>query len=163
MRGLAILVVLGGCGDVDLSGVYRVDRHVASAPCGTDAPVTTGPAYVRFLTSDFIGTEFFTYEECSDAAATDCTSTGGLLGGFYEPIDDGWLGVTTYASNSGRNCSLGYDAQTALLSGAALVIARRTHEEQLDLPETQCTPDEAEARGDTMPCVAHERIEATRL
>ena len=31
------------------------------------------------------------------------------------------------------------------------------------LPEAQCEPEEAERRGDAMPCEEHSRVDATRL
>lgn len=162
---IAIAFALGvGCtDDVDLTGIYRVDVEVASRPCGVDAPVTTGASYVKLTKSELFGAEFFAYEGCTDAAGLDCSSIGGVFGGFYEPIDDGWMGRTSYASNSGLNCSLGITETTAILNGDQLVIDGSTHEDRIEITEDKCTPEEAELRGDAMPCTEHERVEATRL
>ena len=43
---------------------------------------------------------------------------------------------------------------------AAVNFAR---ESGLDLPQSQCTPAEAEARAADLPCFAHSRLDATRL
>lgn len=161
--GLAVMLA-GGCGsDVDLTGVYRVDTSVASRPCGADAPVTTGEPYVKFSKGELFGTEYFAYDSCTDEAGTDCSSVGGLLSGFFEPIEGGWRGFSSYSSNSGLNCSLGISDTTAILIGKLIVIDGSRYEERLELTEDQCTPEEAEKRGDAMPCIEHERIEATRL
>ena len=164
MRCLLLVCLLAACDDdVDLTGVYRVDEHVASSPCGADEPVTGGPAYLKFRKDAFFGGEIFVYDECTDAAATDCQSAGGLFDGFIEPIDDGWRNFVSYSSNSGLNCSLGINDATAILSGTKLVIDSNEYREALELPEAQCTAEEAEKRGTDMPCEMHERITATTL
>ena len=160
--GLAAL--LAGCGsDVDLTGVYQVDTSVASRPCGADAPVTNGSPFVKFSKGELFGTEYFAYDQCTDEAGTDCSSVGGLLSGFFEPVEGGWRGFSSYSSNSGLNCTLGTSDTTAILVGALIVIDGSRYEERLEISEDQCTPDEAEKRGDAMPCIEHERIEAIRL
>jgi len=167
MRPLHVTVILalgGGCGgDVDLSGIYRVDVSVASRPCGADAPVTSAPSFVKLTKANLFGTDYFAYDGCTDEAGTDCTSIGGLFGGFFEPIDGGWRGFASYASNSGLNCTLGISDTTAILDGTRLVIDGSTYEDRVELLEEQCTPEEAEKRGEAMPCTEHERVEATRL
>jgi len=166
MRPLHVLGILSlvGCGgDVDLTGIYRVDVAVAARPCGTDQPDGTAPAFVKLSKADLFGTEYFAYDGCSDAEGLDCSSISGLFGGFFEPIDDGWLGFSSYSSGSGINCSLGITSTTAILNGSFLVIDGSTHEDRVELTEDKCTPDEAEKRGEEMPCTLHERIEATRL
>lgn len=161
---IRIVALLAGCNDdVDLSGVYRVDVSVASRPCGTDAPVTSGSPYVQLTKGDLFGTEYFAYSGCEDEAGTNCASIGGLFGGFFEPIDDGWMGRSSFASNSGLNCSLGISETTAILHGDRLVIDGSTYQDRIEITENQCTPQEAEKRGDQMPCTDHDRVEATRL
>ena len=166
MRPLHVTVILalgGGCGgDVDLSGIYRVEVAVASRPCGADAPVTSGPSFVKLTKANLFGTDYFAYDGCTDEAGTDCASIGGLFGGFFEPIDGGWRSFSSYASNSGLNCTLGISDTTAILDGTRLVVDGSTYEDRVELPEEQCTPEEAERRGDAMPCTKHERVEATR-
>ncbi len=163
LRVLAIVSVVGCGSDVDLTGTYRVDVAVKARPCGTDQPDGTAPAFVKLTKAELFGTEFFSYDGCSDEAGQDCSSINGLFGGFFEPIDDGWLGFSSYASNSGLNCSLGITSTTAVLQGSSLVIDGSTYGELVELTEDKCTPQEAEKRGEDMPCTEHERIDATRL
>jgi hypothetical protein len=98
-----------------------------------------------------------------DEAGTDCGSGGGLFSGFFEPIDDGWRGVVTSSSGSGGRCSLSYFEQTAILKSTMLTIDASRFSDTVDLPEDKCEPEEAEKRGDEMPCAEHEHFEATQL
>ncbi|HWO20187.1 MAG TPA: hypothetical protein VNO30_15480 [Kofleriaceae bacterium] len=159
----AVAAAAAACGgDVDLTGVYRVDRAVASMPCGEDQPVVNPPAFLKFTKGDFLGIPFFSYDECTDAAATDCVSGGG--GGYFEPFDDGWSGFVSSSSGFDGKCSLRIDDQKATLRGDVIDIEAHVYsEEDVALPSERCQPEEAEARGDTMPCVSHEQILATRV
>ena len=161
---LLLALALAGCGsdNVDLSGVYQVTADVASAPCGADQPVPSTPAYIEFQSSEFFGATIYSFETCSDAAGTMCDDSGGVFGGFSEPIDNGWRGVESYDSVSGTLCTLGYNERTAILKGSMLVIEASQYSDSPMLDETHCTTDEAEKRGTTMPCEMHERIEATK-
>ncbi len=161
----AFLALGVGCSDdVDLTGIYHVDRAVGSEPCGTDTTIEFAP-FVRFSQMEFLGQDFFAYEGCADESATECSSIGGLTGGFFEPIDDGWLGRSSFSSGGGDLiCLLGTSRQTAILDGSTLVIESIDHQEEVPgLTAEQCSPDEAEQRGDAMPCVSHSIVEATRL
>ena len=165
-RALAFLVLAacgGGSGGIDLTGMYRVDVAIGSKPCGTDQPLTTIAPFLKFAKDEFLGQDFFKYDGCQDAAGTDCGSTGGLFSGFFEPIDDGWKGVVTSSSGAGGSCSLSYFEQTAVLKNMILVIDGSQFEDTVQLPDAQCEPEEAEKRNKDMPCVEHERIEATPL
>jgi hypothetical protein len=168
MRGalLAMAAAAAACGggDVDLTGVYRVDRAVASSPCGEDQPVADPPAYLEFSRGDLFGNAFYSYVECTDAAATDCVSVGGVFEGFFEPRDDGWGGFASSASGSDAACQLRIDDRSATLREDVLVIEEHVYrEDDVALPPGGCLPDEAEVRGEAMPCVAHSRIVATRI
>src|SRR5688500_11357347 len=93
MRWLVSLAAVAGCADdVDLAGMYRVDHDTASAPCGLDEAVTGGPAFLHFHEEEVYGQRYFTYDECRDAEAVDCPISAGLVGGFFEPVDRGWMG-----------------------------------------------------------------------
>ena len=164
MRAIALLLLVG-CGgdDVDLTGMYRVDAAMGSMPCGTDMPLPGVSPFLKFAKDEFLGQTYFKYDGCMDEAGTDCSATGGLFSGFFEPIDDGWRGVVTSSSGSGGRCSLSYFEQTAILKRDVLVIDGSAFRDTVDLPEAQCEPEEAERRGKDMPCVEHEKIEATRL
>lgn len=147
--------------DVDLEGVYRVESSVASEPCGSDLPEADPPAFLKFTRGELLGRAFYSYAECTDAAATDCASSGGLLEGLFEPRDDGWSGTASFASGIDGNCSLGLDERSATLAGATITV--ESHAYRQEGVDVRCDPAEAEARGRAMPCVAHEQIIATRL
>ena len=157
------LVSAAGCGsdDVDLTGVYRVDADVGSMPCGADQPVMTPPPYLKFEQQEIFGTKYFAMLECSDEAATNC-SGGGLFGdSFAEPIDGGWRGVVSSASGT-TSCYYSFLEQTAKVDGMKLVVESNEYSE-MTADATNCTAEEAEKRGKTMPCTTHERIDATKL
>lgn len=160
-----LLVLLVGCSgdDVDLTGMYRVDSAVGSMPCGTDMPLAGVPPFLKFSRGEFLGQTYFKYDGCMDEAGTDCSASGGLDSGFFEPIDDGWRGVVTSSMGGGGSCSLSYSRNTAILKNDLLVIESKTHRDTADLANDKCVPEEAERRGDDMPCVEHERIDATQL
>lgn len=164
--GLALAVLGAACGsdEIDLSGVYRVDSAVGSAPCGADEPISYAP-FVKFQKDDFFGATLFTYEGCTDESGTSCQSMGGLFGGFAEPIDDGWRGVLSSSSGGGPlDCALGFTQQTAILKGSALTIEVSSHfDTVMGLSEEQCSPEEAESRGTELPCEEHELVLATKL
>ena len=164
MKRILLVLVMAACSsDTDLGGTYMVTADVSSSPCGTDAPVTPSPAYLSFTKSDAFGATIWSYEICSDAAATSCDSNSGIFGGFSEPSDNGWKGVETGDSFSGTECYLFYSHRTAILTGKMLVIDSNDYTDMPALDEAHCTTDEAEKRGATMPCMMHERIEATKL
>jgi hypothetical protein len=157
-------VLLAACSSQrDLGGVYMVTADVSSSPCGTDAPVASQPAYLHFVQMDFFGSKIWTYEICSDAAASTCDSGTGLFGGFSEPIDNGWKGIESSDSFSDPNCYLGYSERTAVLRGKMLVVEASDYSDMPALDMAHCTTNEAEKRGTMMPCMMHERIEATKL
>ena len=165
MRAALLLVIAacGGGGSTDLTGMYRVDVAIGSAPCGVDGPLAMAPAFVKFAKDEFLGQSYFKYDGCTDEAGTDCGSTGGLFTGFFEPISNGWKGVVTSSSGSGGQCALTYFEQTAILKDLTLVIDASTFSDTVALPDDKCEPEEAETRGKDMPCEEHERIEATKL
>lgn len=167
-RALALAIALVACGDdnVDLSGMYQVDTAVGSEPCGADTPTTMPPLFLKLSKEQFFGADYFSMEECMDAAGTDC-SGGGLFGdSFSEPIDSGWRGVVTSSSSGGSTdptCTLFYSDSSAVLKGTKLTVEASEHSEDVDNTEALCTTDEAEKRNDAMPCIRHEKIEATSL
>jgi hypothetical protein len=163
VRLFAVLLVAAcGTDDVDLTGVYHVDADVSAMPCGADQPLPMPSPFLKFVKNDFIGTEYFSMERCSDMAATNC-SGGGLFGdSFAEPIDGGWRGILSSASGT-TTCLYAYTEMTAKLSNRALVVDSETHSEEAMVDASACTAEEAEKRGKKMPCTEHERIDATRL
>jgi hypothetical protein len=161
----AALAILAACGDpVDLTGVYRVESAVASSPCGDDRAVADPPGYLKFGKGELFGSPFYSYVECADEAATDCAAAGGLVEGFFEPRDDGWVGYSSYATGPDADCELRVQEKSATLGDGRLVVEEHVYrEDHVALPPGGCTPAEAEARDDAMPCVEHRRMIATRL
>lgn len=167
MRLLGVCL-LAACGtdSVDLTGVYRVESAVGSETCGVDEAIEFAP-FVRFTEQEIFGQPFFAYDGCTDDTATQCSAIGGLLGGFFEPIDGGWLGRSSFSSGGGEGsiCSLGVSRQTAILEGGALTIETTNHQDDVDegLSVEDCSPEEAERRETEMPCTGHTLVQATRL
>ena len=166
MKTIMVCVLFAACSGsdhVDLTGVYQVTVDVGSAPCGTDQPVPMPPAYLHFQQMDLLGQKYFTYDNCTDAAATMCDSSGGLFSAFTEPTSNGWKGELTGWSPSSGTCSIQYDLRTATLMKSALVIEIENHTGTEMVPDSQCTDAEAKKVGPSLPCEMHEHIEATKL
>lgn len=163
---MALCLCVAACGtdSIDLSGVYRVDRAVGSETCETDETIEFA-AFVKFSEQELFGQPFFAYDGCTDETATECSSISGLLGGFFEPIDDGWLGRSSFSSGGGEStCLLGVTRQTAILKGSAMTIEATSHQDEVEgLSVDECSPEEAERREDDMPCSGHQLVEATKL
>lgn len=167
MRSLCfVLAVVAGCtSDVDLTGVYQVTSDVESSPCGADAPVAMPPPYVRWSQDSFLGTDFWGYAECTDAAGMVCNGGPSLFGNpLSEPTDDGWRGEVIQASNGGdSNCVLGYTLGVATLTGTKLVYEQTEYSGMITTPPDKCTTDAAKQMKDSLACMAHQRMEATHL
>jgi len=161
-----VLAALAGCtSDVDLGGMYQVDSYVSSMPCGTDEPLASPPAYVKWSKGSFFGNDFWGFASCTDAAGQDCSGGPSLFAlSLTEPTDTGWRGEEYTSSNGGdTNCELGYDIGSATLTGAKLVYETTQYLDTITTPPDQCTTDAAKQMKDTLACMAHERMEATRL
>jgi hypothetical protein len=167
MRGALALVLCAACGgpdEVDLTGVYQVSSAVGAMPCGTDVTIQY-TTFVRFQKMELFDTPYFAYDGCAEAEAINCAPIGGL-DGFFEPIDNGWLGFSSFSSGGGGfgDCLLGIREQTAILDGTTLTIESTGYEDTVPgLPEDQCSPDEAERRGKQMTCVDHSLVVAGKL
>ena len=166
MKRIMLVVALAACGGsdgVDLSGVYQVSSDVGSMPCGTDMPVMMAPAYLHFAQMKLLNQTYYTYEGCSDAAATMCDGSGGLLTAFTEPTSNGWKGEVTGWSGSNGTCEISYELRTAIAKGKQLSIDVEDHMGTVMVPDAQCTDQEAKQQGPMLSCTAHEHIEATKL
>jgi hypothetical protein len=162
MRWIAAVVALAACGDgddVDLAGVYRIDAEAGSLPCGADEPYTPFRLFMKLTwTVPAEGPPYFELVTC-DHEDGPCSP---LLGAdrLDDPINGGWRGVVSYGLTAG-SCSLNHVDQSAWLSGSSLVLERYWYAE--DGSVDACTVEEAAARGTSMPCIEHVRIEATKL
>ncbi len=162
--GLVVVAACSSDATFDLTGMYQVTADVESMPCGTDQPVVMPPAYLRFQKMMFGGLTYFTYDECNDAAGTDCPNTGSLFSDSYVvPVSNGWTLVEKESSSSGGNCTLTYIEGSALVTSGQLAIEHNEWSDNVQLPDAQCTTTEAGNRGKTMPCVDHYHIDATKL
>lgn len=163
IAAVAALGALAACNDdVDLTGIYKVEADLQSAPCGTDQPLMNPPVALKFGKGEFFGAEYYSYQECDDLAATMCSSGGLFDASFSEPIDGGWRGIVTTSGGGGSTCTISYTEQTAILHGTLLIIEINNYSDQVDNTPTLCSTDEADRRNKSMPCSEHHRIEATK-
>ena len=167
MKRIILLAAVAACSSssdgVDMTGIYMVTTDIASMPCGADQPVLMPPAYLKFHKDNFFGVTIWNYDECNDAAGTDCPGFGDS---FELQKPNGWDGEEKYSSNGGSGsttCSLGYIVSSARLVKGALTLEHTDYHDTVTLPDSQCTTDEAGKRGTTMPCQEHSHIEATKL
>lgn len=162
---MLVLALVAACGssEIDLSGVYMVTSDVGSMPCGTDQPIVGAPAFIQFQKMNLLGHDYFAFQDCPDATGTSCTDPGDIFDAFYLSTSLGWENEETESSNGGdTSCELTYILSTADLDGKQLVIEGNMYSDLVCLPMAQCTTDEAQKRGTTMPCSQHEHLEATK-
>lgn len=163
-RALVVAVLAASaCSDdpIDLSGIYQVQSHVGSKPCGTDLPVMMPAVYLKLEKMNFFA-DYFAVSECPDATGVGC-SGGGLFDGLFEPIDNGWRGVATSSSPAAPDrCALSYNEDTAILNGSHLTVESSHHVSFDNRPMAECTTDKAEELAKSLPCEEHEVIEAEK-
>ena len=160
---LVTVVAFAGCSDdVDLTGTYMVTREASSSPCGVDAPITDGKPIIRFEKQSLLGSDFFQFERCDDAAGTGCSSAG-LFAALSIPTDRGWDGQTSSSSGSGGRCVLSFRASQVTLEGDHLVFEETARDGELMIPDAACEPETAEARQDELACSEHTVLEADRI
>ncbi len=160
-----VALSLGACSsEVDLSGVYAVERHAADGQGCTNAiDVTDSPgAYVRFREQDLFGTKYYEWDWCSDAAGNDCPEYSGYTL-YGEPIDGGWESAISLSSYAGDLCTVYSIRSTAVLDGDRLVIETRNHTGTFTTTSAGCDPELADDNADAMSCVQLEVIEAVAL
>ncbi|CAN5699955.1 hypothetical protein BH11MYX2_BH11MYX2_20780 [soil metagenome] len=164
MKALLALVLLAACGtdDIDLSGAYEITSEVDSMPCGADQPVVDGATFLVFKKEDLFGTDYFTFSECMDAAATDCSSTGSLFNSLTEPTDQGWNGHITSWSGSNGQCGMSVIDENALLSGNTLTLDVTDRSGTIALPDGECTQDAPDDHVDELGCDEHHAFVAVK-
>lgn len=151
---IAILVACAACGDddVDLSGIYAVTHHTEnSGDCVAEGNDVDDPPFFSMDPGELFGVDIFAYSECTSADPISCQA-GGLF--FQLPIDGGWRNEQSGIIGGG-NCVLSFQEATAVFEPSGdLRIESRRYEEAAEFPfsDPRCTTDEAELRGDTMPC-----------
>jgi hypothetical protein len=159
MKTLIAMIVLLGAGctddDIDLSGAYTITSEVDSKPCGADQPVTDGATFLVFKSDDLFGHKFFTFSECMDAEATDCSSTGSLFNSLSVPTDNGWNGHITSWSGAGGTCGLSVVEEDATLSGNTLTLDITNHNGEIPLSDSECNEDAPDKHVDELTCEEH--------
>lgn len=163
MRGLAMISVLAsGCAfedGVDLSGDYVVQAaFVSSSGCTTLAPTMSSTMVLKFTDRLSRGV---TYTRCMDAAGTMCGVD--YSDTFDERIDGGWRGhVVLSGPTSDTTCVLERIEQAATIDDGRLIVDTRFFHDEVELPNSLCTDQEAESRGSSLSCTMRERLEATK-
>ncbi len=144
----------GGSGSPDIVGMYQTSEHLVNpGGCtGGAEPVPPVP-YFRIAEQELLGATFYVREDCESTDETTCTSGGGVL---VDEISDGYEGYITLSSGAPSSCSLSYVTYSAVIDGDVLTF------EEFNYTETgaidPCDTDEAEARGEEMPCVSYEHL-----
>ena len=158
---LVALAGLIGCSGsdptpIDPTGVYHVESRMLSAPCGADEPAFVVEPDMRVTDID---NNYVVVWSCTPDGQ-NCTYRS-----FEYPIEDGWRGLTAYMSirEQPSECYLGYSELDLYLVDTTLTIETMDYRETIDVDSPACIYEEALRRGATMPCITHERIDATKL
>ena len=160
----ALATACGGSDEVDLSGVYAVDAHLADpGACENAAPVEDSPGLsIRFTEQDFLGQTYYEWNWCADAAGESCEEYSGFSL-YGEPVDGGWESRITLSSYGTSECTVAMIRSTATLEGDRLLVETRNHIGTFVTDSAGCQPELAEQRQGDLACVQLEVIEATAL
>jgi len=163
---MLIALALAACGDsgtdaADLVGVYQVTLHTRNeAACDVEGGAVTDYDYFQLLEDEFLGQPYLSFGECTSSDPASCTD-GGLFSSYFKVRGD-WVNELHSSSGGGSiSCYLGYVRGDLFPQGdGSLRFETRVYsEEDTTLSEEECNTDEAEARGDSMPCESYEAIE----
>ena len=160
-RWLLVLLPLAACGDdpPDITGLYMTTSHEESNEgCAGGATPADSPPYFRIEEREILGLPYRTRSDCQDTEPASCSGGGGLL---VDEIDGGYRGDAYLASGDSSACTLVYSSYEATLADSTLSYHNRNHSESGAIDP--CTTDEAEARGDAMPCTSYELIAGVRV
>jgi len=165
-RALVATLALAACADesgADLAGLYRVTAVLADAgACDMDTEQPISPPYLLFhLEQGDADLAYYAYDACPDATGVACTAIAKLT----EPGNAGWHEEIVGAIPSDATCTLSYDATSAQIdreSPTGLALEHHAYRNDAADPAT-CTVMMAASLADQMPCIAHDRIEASRL
>jgi hypothetical protein len=157
---LLIAVATAACGSdpPDITGLYMTTSHEASDTACTGGTTPDGsPPYFRIEEREVLGVAYRTRTNCQDTTPGSCSGGGGLL---VEETDDGYRGEAYIAGGDESACTLVYSSYDAALDGDELSYENVNYSESGAI--APCTTDEAEARGDEMPCTSYEMIVGIR-
>jgi hypothetical protein len=159
----------GGSGEAFL-GVYSVTSHRYNVGPGGGVPISCGDAGDEVTNGDpfisFIVDPFF--EDPDLLRMQECEAVGGPCFdeiGLFEPGGPGleWTSHNTQTGGCVTSCCLFASRGRVTLTGENLHVEILHWNVSNDLPESQCTLDEAEALRDTDDCYMVEVWDATRL
>ena len=158
---LLALLALAACGDdpPDITGLYMTTAHEESSEaCTGGATPADSPPYCRIEEREILGVPYRTRSDCQDTEPGSCTGGGGLL---VDEIDGGYRGDAYVAGGDPSACTLVYSSYEATLADSTLSYQNLNYSESGAIDP--CTTDEAEARGDAMPCTSYELIAGVRV
>jgi hypothetical protein len=168
LAGAALAAALAACGGDDgdaLLGMWQVTAHTANeTSCDAEGPAVAEPTFIKFIEGDFFGQEYLEYVACTDATGATCDEPGGIFFSllYSESIDDGMRAEIFASSGTADDCLLSATTSDATVSGSTLRIETR-HRREDNVTGTACTPDDAQARADSMPCAGLEVLTGARL
>ena len=157
----SLLLLVIACGDdpPDITGLYTTTTHETSpSACSGGATPDPSPPYFRIEEREILGAPYRTRTNCQDTDVGSCSGGGGIL---IDETDDGYRGDAYISTGDVAACSLIYSSYEAALDGDQLTYQNFNYSESG--PIDPCTTDEAEARGDDMPCTSYELMVGTRV
>jgi hypothetical protein len=151
----------GSTGWVLEPGFYQVVEHrLDSEGCGTPTDtVSDGDPFFEVYIDPSIGPGFLFLHSCE--ALVDCSGGGShfFIGQFLRPQGADLYQGTTYGSVASTQCRLvAFDADVTPEGADGLKLDLRRREIELDLPQSQCTGAEAQARADDMQCIQRRAV-----
>ena len=153
-RVLLLLLLAAACGDdpPDITGLYMTTAHESSATsCSGGTTPDGSPPYFRIEERELLGVSYHTHTSCQDTDPATCSGGGGIL---IDETDDGYRGDAYISVGDPAACTLIYSSYQASLDGDQLTWDNLNYSDSG--PIDPCTTDEAEARGDDMPCTSYE-------
>ncbi len=156
---LALATAACGSDPPDITGLYMTTAHESSpSACSGGTTPTDSPPYFRIEEREVLGVAYRTRTSCQDTEPGSCSGGGGIL---VEETDDGYRGAAYIAGGDESACTLVYSSYQAALDGDQLRYETFDYSESGAI--SPCTTDEAEARGDDMPCTSYEIITGVRV
>ena len=159
----ALATACGGSDEVDLSGAYAVEAHLADPEgCENAIAVENSPGLsIRFIEQDLLGQTYYEWNWCADAEGGACEEYSGFSL-YGEPVDGGWESRISLSSFGG-DCMVAMIRSTATLDGDQMLVETRSYSGTFETDAAGCQPDLADSREDELACVQLEVIEAAAL
>jgi hypothetical protein len=164
LLALSLLAVPACQGQVDLSGVYRLDTHtVDSGGCGAGSKVSSSP-YFMVLPQGSSSAPYLAVQPCADDTGESCDSLG-LLGNYQlnVPGPGDWTGTSDDAVSVDGGCQLTRSETTASRTpGGTITIEVRTLG-TLQRNASSCSADQLQGDASGLPCQSLERLTGIRV